>query len=132
MNQQKDEHWTKQDLVELAKSQKNINWVILISIGVMFVLPVIIISLAGESGIVTTIAFIASFSTLVWIQVHSVYKLAVAVRSPAAFYIILMIIPLVNLLGLLRLNDKATKMLQASGIKVGLMGARMADFDKIS
>ena len=112
MNQTPQEQWTKQDLIELAKRQKNILWMILVSLVAMFI----------------------PFATIVTgiIQIYFIYKLAAALRSSAAWvYIILAFIPLVGLIAILVINGKATKKLQENGIKVGLMGARMADFDMI-
>lgn len=43
------------------------------------------------------------------------------------FCMLLMLIPLVSLITLLILNGKATRALQGAGIKVGLMGAKVAD-----
>jgi hypothetical protein len=112
MNQAQQEQWTKQDLMEVAKRQKSIIWMILISFAAMFI---------PYATVVTGI-----------IQVYFIYKLAAALRSSAAWvYIILAFIPLVGLIALLVINSKATKKLQENGVKVGLMGARMADFDKI-
>jgi len=66
------------------------------------------------------------------IQIYFIYKLAIAVRSSRAWlYIILAFIPLIGLIGLLHINGEATRTLQTNGIKVGIMGARMTDFDKI-
>jgi hypothetical protein len=102
--------WTKIDLIEVAKWQKNIMWMILISLVAMFI---------PYATIVTGI-----------IQIYFIYKLAAAVRSSAAWlYIILAFVPLIGLLALLHINGKATKTLQANGVTVGLMGARMADFE---
>lgn len=111
MNQATQE-WTKADLMEVAKWQKNIMWMILISLVAMFI----------------------PFATIVTgiIQIYFIYKLAAAVRSSAAWlYIILAFIPLIGLLALVHINGKATKTLQANGVKVGLIGARMADFERM-
>lgn len=111
MNKATQEHWTKQDIVEVAKYQRNILWMFLIALLAMFI----------------------PFATIVTgiIQIYFIYKLATALRSSAAWiYIILTFIPLVGLIALLVINNKATKKLQQNGIRVGLMGARMADFDK--
>ena len=116
MSQSVQEQATKQELIEVAKRQKQNLWMILITFVAMFV------------------AMIIPYATIVTgiIQMYFIYKLATAVRSSAAWvYIVLAFIPFVGLLGLLHINGKATKMLQASGIKVGLMGVNMADFDKI-
>src|SRR4030067_1926638 len=112
MHQAQQERWTKQDLMEVAKRQKSIIWMILISFAAMFI---------PYATVVTGI-----------IQAYFIYKLAAALRSSAAWvYIILVFIPLVGLIALLVINSKATKKLQENGVKGGLMGARMADFDKI-
>ena len=113
MNQAtQQEQWTKQNLMEVAKYQKNIQWLVLANLVAMFI---------PGATIVTGI-----------IGIYFIYKLADALRSSAAWvYIIFSFIPLVGLIALLQINGKATETLQDNGIKVGLMGARMADFDKI-
>ncbi len=112
MNQTQQENWTKQDLMEVAKQQKNILWMILISFVAMFIPGATIISGA--------------------IQIYFLFKLATAVRSKAAWlYIILAFIPLVGLIALLVINGKATTTLRENGINVSLMGAKMADFEMI-
>ena len=96
--------------MEVASRQKNIIWMIPISIVGIFV---------PFASIVTGI-----------IMVYFIYMLAVAVRSSYAWvYAILAFIPLLSLIGLLHINSKATKVLQANGLRVGLMGTRMEDFD---
>lgn len=112
MSQSTQEQWTKPSLLEVAKRQKNIMWMILISLAAIFI----------------------PYATLATglVQVYFIFKLAAALRTSAAWvYIVLAFIPLVGLLALLHINGKATKVLQTNGIKVGLMGARMADFDLI-
>ncbi|MGL5095286.1 MAG: hypothetical protein ACRDD1_06840 [Planctomycetia bacterium] len=104
--------WTNAEIVEVAKRQKQILWMILLSIVAIFI----------------------PFATIVTgiIQVFFIYKLAIAVRSKAAWvYIVLAFIPLVGLLALLSINGKATKILQSNGLKVGLMGARSADVKRL-
>lgn len=44
-------------------------------------------------------------------------------RAAIGLYMFLMIIPLVNLLAMLRLNGKATEALRRAGYRVGLFGA---------
>jgi hypothetical protein len=106
------EQWTKADLMEVANRQKSIMWMILISLVAAFI---------PFATIVTAI-----------IQIFFIYKLATAVRSSAAWvYIILSFVPLIGLLALLHINGKAMTILRTNGVKVGLMGARMDDFNKI-
>ncbi len=104
--------WTVQELLEVGTRQKQIMWLILLSLVTMFI----------------------PFATIVTgiIQIYFIFRLAEAVRSSAAWvYIILAFIPLIGLLGLLHINAKATKALQANGIKVGLMGAKSSDLERM-
>ncbi len=58
------------------------------------------------------------------------YRMAAALGYSAAMRLLCafgMIIPLANLFFLLKINQKATHMLESSGIRVGLMGAKLAD-----
>ena len=110
MNQTQQEQWTKQDLIEVATRQRVI---------ICWMIPICLVT-----------SFIPIVPAI--IQIYFIYKLAVALRSSVAWlYIVLAFIPLVALISLLVINGKATKRLQQNGIKVGLMGARMEDFDKI-
>lgn len=63
-------------------------------------------------------------------QLYCVWNLAKSLglsTGISAVYIILMFIPIVNLIALLVLNEKATCALRNAGIRVGLMGARPSD-----
>jgi hypothetical protein len=104
--------WSSEEILEIAKRQKQIDWLILLRF---------------------LIAFIPfAFMVAVPIQIYIIFKLALALRSQDAWgYIILVFIPLIGLLALLHLSRKATKTLQANGVKVGLMGARASDLEKI-
>jgi cellulose synthase/poly-beta-1,6-N-acetylglucosamine synthase-like glycosyltransferase len=104
--------WSKADLMAVAKYQKNILWMILISLPA-FIRPITIL-LAGV------------------IQAYFIYRLASALRLPITLlYMVLAFVPFVSLLSLFHLNSKATNLLQEHGITVGLMGARMAEFDDL-
>jgi hypothetical protein len=112
MRKSQQDPWTKQDLREVAKFQSYIQWLVLANLAAMFI----------------------PFATILTglIGVFFIYKLASALRSSCAWlYIILSFIPLIGLLALLHFVGKATKVLKANGIRVGLMGARKGDFDSI-
>jgi O-antigen ligase len=47
------------------------------------------------------------------------------------FCMLLMLVPLVNLITLLIFNGKATRALRGAGIKVGLMGPKIADLPAV-
>jgi len=112
MSKQAPGYWTKFDLMQIARHQKNLIWMIPISFAT------ILIPLAS---LVVGI-----------IQLYFIYRLSIAVRSKVeVLYIILAFLPLLGLLGLLHLNGKANRRLQTNGIKVGLLGARMSDFEMI-
>ena len=112
MSQGTQEQWMKQNLMDVAKYQKNIQWLVLANLVAMFI-PFATIA----TGI---------------IGIYFIYKLAAALRASCAWvYIILSFIPLVGLLVLVHFVAKATKVLKANGIRVGIMGARMEDFDKL-
>ncbi len=103
---------TSKEILELAKRQKQMIWMMLLSIEALFI-PYL--------AIVTGI-----------IQFYFILKLAQAIRSSAAWvYIILAFIPLIGLLALLHINGKATKILQEHGLKVGLTGARPSELETI-
>ena len=62
---------------------------------------------------------IAAFS--IW----CVYKLCKSLSLSPILWIIAMFIPLINLICLVVLNQKATTFLKSKGIKVGLLGAKV-------
>ncbi|MBE9029859.1 hypothetical protein IQ266_08970 [filamentous cyanobacterium LEGE 11480] len=101
--------WTKADLMGIAKHQKTILWLLLLSLAASFV------------GLTPITALI---------QLYFIYKLAMAVRLSKAemvIYVIMAFIPFISLLALASLNSKATDVLKSNGIRVGLMGAKMND-----
>lgn len=79
---------------------------------------------AGQvSPIVAMVLVFASFAlsvvgllkVLVLLNVHIVFKI---------LYFLLLFLPLLNILALLSINARATKMLRKGGYKVGLLGAK--------
>ena len=112
MKETKQNQWTKQDLLNVAKHQSYIQWLVLANFVAMFI----------------------PFATILTgiIGIFFIYKLASSLKSACAWvYIILSFIPLIGLLALVHLIVEATKVLRANGISVGVMGARMADFAAI-
>lgn len=126
------ESWTKQDLLEAANFQKRVLRMFLISLGALFVVAPIIISL-GDMSVVSVTLAILGILVSGYFQAYFNYKLSRAVGDSAPWlYFIVGLIPLVGF-GMSRsISERATAALQKNGIKVGLMGARMSDFDKIS
>ena len=70
------------------------------------------------------------FLLLAVLALVHVIMLAFKVAHPAAavLFVILVFVPLVGLLILLALNNRATKQIRAAGFRVGLLGARDAQF----
>jgi hypothetical protein len=112
-----------EDLRQIAIYQKGILVCILAYIIVaasgMFVAPEIrlIIGVAGLTISITATVFVFLLAT----QVYS--------AGQGVLLGLLTLIPCVGLLVLLIINSKATGILQANGIRVGLLGAKMSDVD---
>jgi ABC-type glycerol-3-phosphate transport system permease component len=100
--------WTKQDLLEVAKFQKYIQWLVLAYLVAMFIpFGQLIVGVVG---------------------IYFIYKLAVALRSSFAWlYIVAMFIPIIGLLALLHIVVGATRILRTNGVRVGIMGAKLED-----
>jgi hypothetical protein len=97
--------------MKVAISQKNVIWLVLVSL----------IS-------VPALMFWPLAIILCLVQSYFFYKLAGALRSSIPWaYIFLAFVPLVSLIVLLNMNAKATFLLRQNGVRVGLMGAKMAD-----
>lgn len=105
--------YTLDETIAAAKAQKGILWCILGNVaGVLFYWPILVAVLP--------------------FQIYFVYKLAISLRMVAPLvWCIAMFIPLVSLLLLLVLSQRATKAIRQKGVKVGLMGARIADLEAL-
>lgn len=105
------------EVLDIAKRQKAIIWLILISIPVY-----------AASLVIPFLPLIVGIISLVFI-----YQLAAALKESAPWlYVILGLIPCISLIALLVINSRATSALKAHGIRVGLMGARRDDLDKLT
>lgn len=131
--------WRADDLREVAKWQKYICWAILAQIAA--ILLMVFAAVAANNQQNTTAAAAADTTGLITLIVRivavgfsivCVYNLAKALRiSGAILYAVAMFLPLIGLLAIISLSDKATKLLKEHGIKVGVMGADMSDIDRI-
>ncbi len=75
--------------------------------------------------------YVVRFGFIIFMMV-CVYQLSAALGDGSTKRVLLvigMIIPLVSLIILLVVNQKATKLLKSQGIRVGLMGAKLADLE---
>jgi heme/copper-type cytochrome/quinol oxidase subunit 2 len=112
-NTQLNNTFTTEDILRIAKDQKNIMWLILVSF-ITIVIPFAFII----TGIISTIF---------------IYRLANSIGSSDAWlYVVLSLIPLVGLITLAVASSKATKILKSRGIRVGLMGAKSNDLKNFS
>ena len=82
------------------------------------------------SIVATLIAFVphigAAYLLVYLFQLWATYSLGTALKFKNVWLWVLgTMVPCVGLFILLRMNSKATKMLQSAGVPVGLMGAKM-------
>ncbi len=121
------------EILEIAKQQKTILWFIPISI---LSILVYLVAVAMGPEIASAIPITIATATAIAIGVISlifVYQLALALKEPAPLlYVALAMIPCISTIAILILNGRATSALKAQGIRVGLMGARKEDLDKIN
>jgi hypothetical protein len=117
----------RQRLRDIATCQRNINMVILAYFGAgvltqvlgQFLVGRIIVGLFVLGVIVTGAVFAVRMA-------QALYGTGVAV-----IFGILLVIPIVGLLALLVLNNRATAHLQAAGLKVGLLGAEPGEIARV-
>ena len=123
----------KEDLLNVAKAQSRAIWfflgIMLAQIANAFI-PINqnnAASVWGKSILsLTLLGLVVYFFILI-------YRLAKALKKKTSFlYAIGMIIPLVNLLILVSLLGRATKVLKSGGLKVGLMGCSKGELVKLN
>ena len=124
---------TPQRLRAVGLAQRRIMWVILagLLLGFSFVGgSAMLMPPDQEPSIVAIVALALVRIALVVLMMIGVDRLAEAQGASTTarvLYTIGMLVPLVNLIILLILNQQATALLKYHNIKVGLMGARVAD-----
>jgi hypothetical protein len=107
------EQFTNAEVVQVAKKQKAIIWLILASLAV--------------------VVFPPAWIVIAVVNLVFVYQLSKALKLSAPWvWCVGMIIPLVSLILLLRLNSKATAAIRGRGVTVGLMGASKAQIEKLA
>lgn len=117
MNDIKQTQYEKEDIKKIAKNQKIICWLFL----------VIIVSIFTISLVIPILSYIGASIAVIFY----VYYLAVALKvKHPALYVVGMFFPLIKLFVLWNLIQKATKVLQAHNVKVGVMGYKKEDLDK--
>jgi len=133
VNDPEAETWSSGALLQVARGQRRIIWLIAIgmTLGVVLGIASAFLGLA-----VFLLAPLIGLGLGI-VQLNNVRRLAAALRSsmPWAYALlgfVLSFVPFLWLLLLLFLNQRATNVLKANGIKVGFMGAKLADFGEVS
>ena len=104
------------DVLTVAKAQKGILWCVIAAIVIYFL------------GFAVAQAFNILTLPLAVVEIYFAYKLLVALKSRYwVLWLIGMMIPILSIILLLVLNDRATKSIRAQGYKVGLMGAHLEE-----
>ena len=113
-------------------AQRQIMWVILISIALTVALVARGVVMAtpapgAELWMMLAVIVVVRVGMIVLMMV-GVYRLTTALHmgmTARVLYMLAMLVPYLGIILLLIVNQKATKLLNAHGIKVGLMGAKL-------
>lgn len=107
--------FTKPELRHIAKSQNLLMWSVLAGFAAFFIAHIPFLGLVIVLGIV---AF----------QIYALYTLGSALRLPVVWLMCVgMFIPCVSLIILVLVSARASKVLKAAGVRVGLMGGNADD-----
>jgi hypothetical protein len=118
---------------DVALAQRRVMWVILaalllvISFAFGWALPR---SMSRTELVVAVVFLIGARLAIVVFMMMGVYKLTRAMgasTTKSVLAMLSMLVPYIGLIVLLVVNQRATKLLTKSGLKVGLMGVRLAD-----
>jgi hypothetical protein len=117
-------------VLEVARQQKRLIWLILLEliVGILLIVNTSPMT-TGPSAFTEAWAVLRTVVslTLAIICAYFVYKIGRALKISTLWLvitIILLFVPLISLGALLYMNDQATRLLRAAGVKVGLMGAK--------
>ncbi len=120
------------DLRKLAKRQRWIIWLVLLSITTQFI-PFLNFSNSDIGMILFVVASLTQYAIYI-LMIVGVVLLLVARGTHVLLIIligILMIAPCVNILILLLVNMRVTRTLKQAGIRVGFMGVKDEDVERI-
>lgn len=135
MSENPSSTWTRVEIVEIAKWQRYVMWLILAQIAgfLLFVAA----AFAGPAcrAVIDALGLLllAGLVAVGVLTICSVYKMAKALRkeSTAIVYALLALISWIGLILLLSLSSQATRVLQENGIRVGLMGGNPDDIERV-
>jgi len=121
------------EVLEVARHQKRILWLLLISIPV--VIGAVCLRAIGSSSaliLAVSVLILAAVVLIGIIATLSVYRLAKALEVACPWlYVVCAFIPYVSTVTLLVINLRATAALKRRGIRVGLMGADTRDVENL-
>lgn len=128
---------SRKEVEQIASAQRWLLWTILalIALNVASIAAGPILDgaqLPPEAAALLGFGILGALFLLVVLQIVSVIRLCLAMKEgwTTVLYVIFQFVPCLSLILLLFLNGRATKKLQAAGIRVGLMGANSADLAK--
>jgi hypothetical protein len=111
---------SREDLLKVAKYQK----------GILVCILVYILAVAGQFALPLQIRPLVGLGVLVVGLVAAVFTIRLAMKTHGTVLGIILgvlcLVPILGLLILLLVNQKATTVLQLNGIKVGLLGADLS------
>jgi len=125
--------FTREDLLQIARSQRAIISLILVNLLVAVGLVWSVIALGPGSRSAGAMESAGRWIVLVLnlIGVVFIYRLAKALRQTAWVYAVAAFVPCVGLITLLLINQFATGALRRHGVRVGLMGALKSDLEDV-
>lgn len=122
-------------LLKIVKLQRSLLWLIFILL--MGSVAFVWVAFLGGSSIPDIVAILMLLALAV-VQLYAVvqtFRLTIAMRANLAYPIIMLlggfIIPLLGLIMLLIISDKASKELKRAGLKVGFMGVPKSEWHKL-
>jgi len=111
---------SREDLLKVAKYQK----------GILVCILVYILAVAGQFALPPQIRPLVGLGVLVVGLIAAVFTILLAMKTHGTglgiILGVLCLVPILGLLILLLVNQKATTVLQLNGIKVGLLGANLS------
>lgn len=111
---------SREDLVKVAKYQK----------GILVCILVYIVAVAGQFALPPQLRPLLGLGVLAVGLIAAVFTILLAMKTHGTLLGIILgllcIVPILGLLILLVVNQKATTVLQCNGIKVGLLGADLS------
>ena len=126
--------FSREDLLQIARSQKAIISLILVNLLVAVCLVAAVFTVAPDKKSAAVIVSAGRWIVLVLnlIGVVFIYRMAKALHQTAWVFAVAAFVPCVSLITLLLINQFATSALRRHGVRVGLMGAVKSDLENVA